>query len=406
MSASAPSAKLPVATPRWRTWILPGAIVLLLIALAVSRAMTASMNNVRPYDFDSLQPMGLRALHQAFRAMGYTVIDRRGAFFAPPRDGDLLLTWPGAESWSNREVLALRRWVERGGTAVVVANQSDYQWSFEPWGVDVSPHYNLYLNSELVQAQPLLPESPASMASAYSPIHFDFGGNIVPATMVERTGWRATAGVETVGNGAIWYLTDAHNLTNANLADPNQTAILAAILRLVPDGGTIVFDAYHLYGPEVPEGEPSPAQTIQDWLYRDPLGQAVLFALIVGVLGWVMAGRRLGPPLRSVKELKRREGAEYVRALAGLKRRAHAGEEIAARQRLRLKNSLGRPRHIAAALDDGAFITALRAAGDLDSASIEQAEALLVRLRDARDEKALVTASAAVDEFLGGAGQL
>ncbi len=95
-----------------------------------------------------------------------------------------------------------------------------------------------------------------------------------------------------------------------------------------------------------------------------------------------------------------------MRALAGLKRRARAGEEIAARQSLRLKSALGKPRHIAAALDDAAFIAALRTTGDLDSATIDKVDALLKQLQAAKDEKSLVIAAAAVEALLSPPTQL
>lgn len=401
MSASATTSP-PSSTvaSRWRGWILPSVILLLLVGLGVFRAMNASVNSARPYDFESLAPTGLRALRHSLTEMGYNIVDHRGGKFVAPSDGDLFVTWPGAERWSTQEASAMRGWAGAGRTVAVVANAMEYQYAWDDWGAEAFPMYDFYSGDEIRQNQPLLPDAPATLSSDYPGITFDFGGRIVPVTIVGDSGWRATAGVETVGTGAIWYLTDAHDLTNLNLSNPNQSALLVALLRLVPEGGTIIFDAYHLYGPELPEGEKSPAQSIQDWLYREPLGQALFFALIVGVVGWVLAGRRLGPPLKSARELKRREGAEYVRALAGLKRRAHAGEEIAARQRLRLKSALGKPRHIAAALDDAAFVAALRTAGDLNSDTIEIVDALLRQLHAAKDEKSLVIAAASVDEFL------
>jgi len=89
-----------------------------------------------------------------------------------------------------------------------------------------------------------------------------------------------------------------------------------------------------------------------------------------------------------------------VRAIAGLKRRAHAHDEIAQRQAQRLKLALGKPRRIPATLEDAQFLAALRTSGEMVAPEVEEVTRLLHTLRGATTEEELVKAAFAVDQFL------
>lgn len=396
---TAASNRVSASDNRTGRWIIPLGLALLLVIFVVLAARTSRTPDTRPYEFDSAGYYGLRALRESLREMGYRVKDLRDDAFVLPTDGDLLLVWPGDQSWTEEEVLALRRWVAEGRTAAVVASTYDMQRAFVPWGADAYSGYSIGLFDDVVQSQPAFPAAPANIEGASGSTAYAFSQRIVQMTVDGSSVWRATLGVEQIGEGWLWHNTDVHALTNNILRTPDQTAVLAAILRDIPDGGTIYFDGFHLYGPRRAE-EDTPVRTLQEWLYRTPLGQALLLALLIGVVGWIMAGRRLGPPLKTERELKRREGAEYVRAIAGLKRRAHAHDEVARRLALRIKVVLGKPRRIPATLDDAPFIAALRATGDMDAALLEQVAALLKRIRAAKTEQELVNAAAALETLL------
>lgn len=392
----------PSSGNRARSWLIPLVLAVLVLLLVLLSARNARPADTQPYELESAGPFGLRALRESLREMGYTVKELRGETFVLPDDGDLLLIWPGQELWSEEDVLALRSWAAQGRTAVLVAAMYyDTQPQFEEWGAEANISYAIGPGAEVNQAQPGMPSSPARLDGSTGATVYDFSQAIVQLSEVGDTEWQATLGVEQVGDGWLWYNTDNHPLTNYSLRTPDQTAVLAAFLRDVPDGGIIYFDAYHLYGPQQAAGENGAGfRTLQEWLYFSPIGRAILFAIVVGAAGWVLAGRRLGPPLKTEKELRRREGAEYVRAIAGLKRRAHAHDEIAQRQAHRLKIAVGKPRRIAATQDDSHFVAALRATGESDPDYVEQIAALLKMLRAAKSEEELVKAAAAVDAFL------
>jgi hypothetical protein len=384
-----------------RKWLIPLSIGIMVLLLILLSARTTRTPDTRPFELESAGPYGLRALRESLREMGYTVDDLRGQQFLLPDEGDLLLVWPGDELWTSDQVEALRDWVAPGRTAMVVASPYDVQRIFGDWGAHAYDGYPIGLTNEVHQSQPAAPSAPATLEGSDGTVSYDFAQRIVQVTEVGQSEWRATLGVEQVGDGWIWYNTDSHALNTANLRNPDQVAVLAAILRAVPDGGSIYFDAFHLYGPQTQnEQDESNLRTLQDWLYFTPLGQATLLAVAVGVLGWVLAGRRLGPPLKAERELKRREGAEYVRAMAGLKRRSHAHDEIAQRQAQRMKLALGKSRRIDATLDDAQFLAALRASGDMEAEQVQEAEGLLQRLRDAKSEEELIKAASAIDQFL------
>ena len=143
---------------------------------------------------------------------------------------------------------------------------------------------------------------------------------------------------------------------------------------------------------------------MQDWLYRTAPGRALLFALVVAALFWLTQGRRLGPALTPQAEMRRREAAEFVRALASLKRRAHVRSEVAAHHSQRFRVALVRSRallHSADAHeDDAAFMHRLRAESGWPAADLDQTELILHALRHAPNEEALVKAVAEADALL------
>ena len=73
----------------------------------------------------------------------------------------------------------------------------------------------------------------------------------------------------------------------------------------------------------------------------------------------VLHGRRLGPPVVTKAERRKREAAEYVEAMAALSRRARLGKDVARYQQQRLKRGLARRRPLDPNLPDREFLDRL-----------------------------------------------
>ena len=101
--------------------------------------------------------------------------------------------------------------------------------------------------------------------------------------------------------------------------------------------------------------------TLLDWVYRTPGGWGVLFAVLASGLFLLLQGRRLGPPVVTLAERRRREAAEYVEAMALLSQRAGLRADVAAHQRRRLKRGLARRRPLDPELEDALFVQRLAA---------------------------------------------
>jgi hypothetical protein len=204
--------------------------------------------------------------------------------------------------------------------------------------------------------------------------------------------------VQTVGEGVVWHLTPGNAFANGGLAAENQGQLLPPLLRHVPPGGVVVFDTFHQFG-LIRVGEQ--IRTLQDWVYRTPWGWATLFAVAATGLFLVLQGRRLGPPVVTWSERRRREAAEYVEAMALLSQRAGLAADVAAYQHQRLKRGLARRRPLDPDLPDATFVD--RLAASEPPLTPEQAAEVAQTLRalQAKPSAAqLPTLAARVDELL------
>lgn len=369
----------------------------LLLALVVVAMLPLSAPATRPFDFDSAGPLGLAGLRLWLSEMGYRVDELDGASFAIPEATDLIFVFPNQTPYTEAEAALLRDWVEVGGTLALVAAEDAAL--AETFGVDEG---GFGVGATLAQVQPLLPDQPATAD------RYDSGGAIsvtdgaAAVAALALDGENVTLAVQQVGQGVVWHLGGYHLLTNEQLRDELHAALVIALLRTTPEKGTIAIDAFHLFGPQTAK---QAITTLQDWLYRTPLGWATLFALIVAGGFWLLQGRRLGPPLPAASELRRREAVEYVYAMANLQRRAHVGEMVAAHHKRRLKIGLGRALHINPDLADDDFLRQLAIADQtLDEPTQQRIDRALAALENAHDEHALVTAVAAVDGLLNRSG--
>jgi hypothetical protein len=368
---------------------------LLLVAMA-GALMVVALRAGTPamplrYDPDSAAGDGHKGLRLWLQEQGYAVETTTGERFVVDESAHLLIVAPGDHAWTDAEARRVARWVEGGGS-VAILDPPDAAL-VEAFGLAGSVSTAV---AEVVQAQPLLPAAPAAWPlAAERPLAPARTSGSVP--VLATAAGEPTLLVQQLGQGWVWQLSGEHPLTNDTLRTPEQAAVPTALLRGVPNGGRVLFDTFHLFGPD----QEQPIDSLQAWLYRTAPGRALLFAFCVTGLYLLLAGRRLGPPLESPSDGRRREAAEYVRALAGLKRRAGALEAVAAHQRRRLKAGLAHSRGVAAVTDDAEFVRLLAHSDALPAAAVAQVEQLLATLERAANETAVIQAAAEIDRLLG-----
>ena len=398
-------------TPRLRAIGTPLAIAALVVILLLAALVTTPPPEPIAYDLDASHPAGLLALRLWLAELGYDVQRTGGLRFDLPATADLLFVYPNQLSYNAAEAAALKKWVEQGGTLVLVGPTAEDHALVDAFGVRQAPE--LSYENEQVQVQPLLPEGrrvyPREWFAPGVTLDLSDAPQAVPVlvladidsdrdTLIENAVSKPVVAVQTVGDGVVWHLAPGVDLTNLNLQEFEQGELLPALLRTVPDGGVVVFDAYHLFGFSR-AGEQ--IATLQDWLYRTPTGWATLFALVVTGGFLLLQGRRLGPPLITVAQTRGREAAEYVRAMANLHRRAGEHTALAQHHHNRLKIGLARRHAILPDLPDDQFLRTLEhVSPPLSPARLAAVRTTLTGLTSRPQEQQLVELAAAVDQLL------
>jgi hypothetical protein len=351
-----------------------------------------------PFYLDSSAETGLRALHLWLQDLGYDVRRTGGMHFQLPADADLLFVYPNQLTYSEAEAHALRAWVEEGRTLVIVGPHPEDVQLEQLFGVRSKPREGFGLVEQ--QVQPLAPEGKARYRSDWNlnseVLDLENAPAAVPMLLADDG--QVTAAVQQAGDGTVWHLTPGIAFVNHGLAEEDHGQLLPPLLRRVPAGGVIAFDTYHQFGVSR-VGEQ--IVTLQDWLYRTPAGWATFFAFVATILFLVLHGRRLGPPVATRAERRRREAAEYVEAMASLSRRARLGKDVAHYQQQRLKRGLARRRPVDPQLPNREFLDRLAYAEPLLPAeAMAEIRQVLELLQHNPNEQQLVALAAKVDALL------
>jgi hypothetical protein len=346
--------------------------------------MQSQPETVEPYDPEETSSSGLRALVLWLEELGYPVtigVPRTGL---PSGPGLLLIhpTYTGdLDYYSDTEVALLFRWVRRGGTLVLIGATDTFTSLSARFGVEQVESFTGMV-SDIRQVQPLLPDIPTgwddfvALRSLYFYEDFIAEGHAVVPVLAHTNGDPVVA-LQFIGDGVVWHLTEDFALTNLNLRDERIASLLPAILRTFPAGAPVLFSTHHLARYDPTDGNLGAANTMQDWLYSTPFGQATLLIMVALFLFLLLQGRRLGPALPGPTASRPREAAEYVTALAGLQRRMRQPNVVAAHHRQRLKSAVGRLVQAPADLPDGEWLAQLHRAEALPPAMMDEVTELL-----------------------------
>lgn len=380
-------------------WLALGLFIVLIVAAVL---VGRSQQTPQSYDPESPAPGGTLALRLWLEDMGYSVLTTGRGAFEIPAEADLLLVFPGERPFSETEASQLRDWVASGHTLVLMGVPANDQAIVGAFGVQSRPYGSEFF-SQLQQRQPLLPEAPGEVVSFESGNSLDLSSatGAVPVLVSGDNSNVAFAdvAVQEVDQGTVWHLSEKVLLDNATLAEGEFGAVIPALLRTVPEGGVVVFDTFHLF-PAAGSGAQE-VNSLRDWLYRSASGRAVLFAGLVLFLFMVFQGTRLGPPLPSAAETRRRETVEYVRAMALLKRRARQRDSIAHFHKQRFKQGIGQLYHVRADLPDDEYLRQLQQSDtDLTPEQFDAIRRVIIDLAGKPDEAKLVHLVSQVDEIL------
>jgi hypothetical protein len=370
----------------------------LLVVLVAFILLQGEEQAPTPFDPASTAPSGLRALWLWLEAMGYTVERNDGATFAIPPESALLFVYPNQQIYSEEEAEQVRQWVNDGGTLVLVNHTLAENALRSRFPVENGATITA-LFTDVDQQQPLFPDLAEPIALTDNVPILDLSNAPTAISVLATSEGQTTLALQSLGDGVIWHLSLYHSLVNEQLRDPNQATIVPALLRHVPPGGRIVFDTYHLFGPDATAT--LEIRSLQDWLYGTALGWATLFVAVVTLLFLALQGLRLGPPLPTREELRRREAAEFVTAMANLLRRGQQRAFVAAHHKRRLKRALGRALNVSPDLADESFLQHIQQVDDRLSAEEKQQLATIFQtLTGTTDEQMLIKTVSKVDPLL------
>lgn len=372
--------------------------VVLLLVLVTFIVLQGEEEATQPFDPASAAPTGLRALWLWLEAMEYTVARNDGATFAIPDNCAVIFVFPTQQPYTTKEAYQLKQWVAAGGTLVLVGPTPLDQALLDAFRVETGASLSELL-VDVAQQQPLLPDLAGPIRLSSDAPTLDLSRAPAAISVLMSADGQTTLAVQQWQQGVIWHVSLHHNLTNAQLRDPAQATLVPALLRHAAPGSLILFDTYHLFGAAA--SADNQIRSLQDWLYRTPLGWAVLFALAVTLLFLLLQGRRLGPPLPTREELRRREAAEYVTAMANLLRRGQQRAFVAAHHKRRLKRTLGRALNVSPDLADPAFLRQVQQVDDrLAADEFQNLTTIFQTLDNPTNEQVLTKTVSQVDPLL------
>jgi hypothetical protein len=373
-------------------------IVLLLFLLLIGATILWGQTRTEEtaYDLNGRGSRGLLLLRRWLQEIGYRVETTGGATFNVPAEPGLFFVYPGVEPFSEDDANRLAAWVEAGGTlAIIGTGDVELTRAFE---YEMTSQQLVGMSISARQSQPILPDAPADF-SGPGPVSLPQPDGEDAAPVLVTASGQPAVWVQQRGSGTLWLLPVRFAFTNAELNEHDRPYLLLALLRHVPDGGTVTFDTYHLYGPNLLAG--SRVLSLRDWLYGTATGWATLFIFLLGLSYLLLQGRRLGPPLVIPTQHRRREASEFVVAMAGLQRRARVSDSIARHHRQRLLLSLGRPHRIPSDLADDEFVNRLRRAdSSISDPRAAEISAVLRELSKLPNEETLVKLVAEVDKLI------
>lgn len=306
--------------------------LLLFIAALVASALTADTSGgvARSASVYDSGPGGTAALRKYFDAMGASTTTVQGDTFAadPAEVGVLFILGP-SEAFTPLDVVAVRRFVSGGGTAVLATDAGLFERSLLD-AFDV--HVAGALGPGQYPVGGVAFADPPTRAIAFDRgVALSFGVGRVP--LVSTSG-RPIVALAREGSGSLIVVGSVAPFLTAELGEAdNGRFALALAAQAIATRRSVAFDEYH-HGVH-------PTTDVLVLMTRTWPGRALVFAGVAFFLYLVASGRRLGPAI-PLDPRPPRSSLEYIRGFAGLVRRSGHGEIARRRFRRELRGALAR----------------------------------------------------------------
>ncbi len=389
---------------RWRDLLLVVALFALLIGFTVYGARRSAVDDTAPAgSTHSAAPTGAFALRSWLNDLGYHADQLQYADWELSADTDaLFMLAPAVEPITPEEADATLRWVQNGGTLVLIVpdeplasvpnalvEQLDATIVVPDTDAEPSP-------VPVAITQPVLTTPPAARAtvddravvtlkrSEYVPLVATQHGDVLVGFAEE--------------NGYVYLGTSLAPFVNDSIREPDNPALVLNLMRRVPAGGSILFDEYHHGFQQVPNATRS---ALDYWW-----GWAALYAMLVTGLYLVLTGRRFGKAVPLPQDIQRRSSAEYAQSLGTLFRRAGKRSYIAEHYHDRWKRRVARPYGFVPPGDDAAFVRDFAHHAALADDQIAAVQRVLAQFRNANNDEQLAQAVRAADALLDARGRL
>lgn len=292
----------------------------------------------------SAAPEGCLALYLWLADLGYDVRRVEGEFVLPENVDVLFVVGP-TWGFERSDARALAVWVDRGHDLVLTP---DLFGDEELWNqLYVDRGTRRIEDEEATPVQPVLLD-PLVQRVAHGARRglITRGLDYVPVLGSADEPVMLTF---TLGQGRVYVLADEFPFTNAGVDQADNARL---VLNLVGAPGRIVaFDEVH-------HGYQRAQVSLEEGLFTQPWGWAVVYGVVVGVLYLALRGRRLGRPVPLARH-QRRTVAEYVSAMAGLFRRAGQRDAVRRHYRREFRRQLAQPYGVDPELDVDEFVQQL-----------------------------------------------
>ena len=286
-------------------------------------------------------PNGTLALYRWLEDTGYPVhrVTGTDSWAAALRTTDLFFILNPQSTFTADQLATLDRWMDAGGVLVVALEGTNA--ALNPitghLGVSLSPLLPAVTGS-FAPREPVWTQPPVRQVAVQSGWQLELQD--AAAVPLVSAGASPLLVTQARGQGRLVLLSTTYPFSNAGLPAADNRW-LAWNLVIAAPGRRIAFDElHHGYG----------GDDLRTVLTSRPWGWALIYAALVAVLGLLLAGRRLGPPV-TVPEVGGRRGAgDYVTALAGLFHRAGRTDWVADHYRATFRRALTAPYGLAADL--------------------------------------------------------
>lgn len=373
-------------------WLTLGILVVLAIVTAYGAFQQAKSAQLPPFTSYSSRPDGVMALDLWLEELSYTVRNVTYEDFRLPADVGLAFIIQPSTRLTDEHLDLLDAWVEQGGTLVLAGDRS--------FTLLAAQHYNFERTSlnavqaDLGQQSPLF-QSPPLLESVYGPTIAAWRTQRDDFVTHYAIGPRPVVVSFEKGDGRVFLSATPYPFSNAGMKQAGNPEMILNMVSAADQDLDIWFDEWH-------HGIRAQSTTINgpgEWLRYSPIGQGIVYVVVVLFLAIVLNGRHFGRPKPLPNEINRRTPLEYITAIANLNRRAHHRQNTMTQYRQWLKRDLGRRYRLDPTLNDVDYVKRLgEYRPDLDQAALLN---LLGRLSKKKPtEEEMITAARETAEWL------